>query len=124
MLPKQLVIDHTIELIKKTIVTECPFITQQNCGENKGTIILHYTPRHDLPRVETVTSIQPRYDKGRVFLDFVKNEIDEDNLAWQLDLMETILQRGRMNSGSINFYFSGGCIFDIETKSTKLASDY
>jgi hypothetical protein len=117
-------IDQTVHMVRKLIEGECPFITQSG-GENKGIVILHFTPRHDLPRIERVTSERPRYDKGRVYLDRTKPECEEDNLLFALDVIESKLHQNqkRMVSGSIWFHFSGGMISDIETKSSMMIGD-
>ncbi|RUS44908.1 hypothetical protein [Cohnella sp. AR92] len=116
-------IDNTISIVKEIIRTECPFITLSGEGY-KGTIILHFYPKYDLPRVERVTSERPRYDdKGRVFLDNSKAELDEDNFMFALDIIETKLYQKPPVAGSIFFHFDNGLIVDIETKSSLMHSD-
>ncbi|WP_240420297.1 hypothetical protein [Paenibacillus periandrae] len=125
MLPHES-IDQTVHMVKKLIETECPFITHTQSGEgNKGIVILYFTPRHDLPRVERVTTERPRYEKGRVYLDRTSQVCDEDNLLFALDVIESKLHQNqkRMVSGSIWFHFSGGMISDIETKSSMMFGD-
>jgi len=120
----QVVVDQTINLVRKLIVSECPFITQSNIeNNNKGIIVLHFQPRKDIPRVERITSERPRYEKGRVYLNKKNQECDEDNLLFALDVIESKLYQGRMNAGSIWFHFADGVIIDIETKSSLMVSD-
>ena len=116
-------IDNTMSIVKEIIKSECPFITLKGEG-NKGTVILHFYPKYDLPRVERVTSERPRYDdKGRVFLNNTTADLDEDNFMFALEIIETKLYQKPPVAGSIFFHFDGGLIVDIETKSSLMHSD-
>jgi len=116
-------IDRTMDLVKALITNDCPFITMSNGSQNEGTIVLHFSPKVRVPRVERITSESPRYERGRAFLDYFKNEVDEDNLMFALDIIESKLLTTRMVSGSIHFQFSEGVIQNIQTKSSMIHSD-
>jgi hypothetical protein len=122
MLPQEY-IDRTISDVKDLITRECPWITQ-SAGENQGVIVLHFHPKYELPRVTRITREQPRYDKGRVYLERVKPVVDEENLSFALDLIETKLFQGRMIAGSISFHFCFGTISNIETESSRTSGEF
>lgn len=116
-------ITKTIEMVRKVVINECPYITLSE-DNNEGLIILHYQPRTDLPRVERITSQKPQYLKGRVYLkDRSKLGFDADNLDFALEVIESRLYQQRPNAGSIIFEFNLGCIVNIETKSSHLYLD-
>ncbi|SDO18702.1 hypothetical protein SAMN04487897_109146 [Paenibacillus sp. yr247] len=124
MIPQQqLCIDQTMDLVKALITNDCPFITISNSAQNEGTIVLHFSPRVRVPRVERITSESPRYERGKVYLNHFKDGIDEGNLEFALDIIETKLLTTRMISGSIHFLFADGVIQNIQTKSSMLHSD-
>ncbi|WP_150274216.1 hypothetical protein [Paenibacillus tepidiphilus] len=116
-------ITKTMEMVKKVLMYECPYITL-NEDNNEAQIILHYQPRNDLPRVECVTYQKPQYVKGRIYLkDQSKLGYDPDNLEFALDVIESRLYQQRPNAGSIVFQFNLGCITDIENKNSYLYMD-